>query len=305
MLVEFTKLKLMLMKSEPDVQFDQRCKEGMVLVDFVDCTLKGVSKDNSLKPIVLMINEPRKVLKFEGVEISDVLLSFKIQRDRIHRKLKIRQTVYCCRLLRRFKMKGSRAVNELRIVTLLPAPSSVKLERCYGCYEYQELVGALKDLCFYANFLCRYTTTYGKAKWKKLAIGVLRYLVCTQTVGLMYYLSDVPVPKKWKNGIDMVMRVDSNFAERSCDSKSSSNLVLQMNGCTIDVACLLQRKPAQDNAEAEWYGFAAACEWIEWYRGFSSELEIKFDGSTAMWWDGTLMCADGRMSRHRRVSKNE
>ena len=31
-LVEFTKLKLMLMKSEPDdiVQFDQRCKEGMV-----------------------------------------------------------------------------------------------------------------------------------------------------------------------------------------------------------------------------------------------------------------------------------
>ena len=66
-----------------------------------------------------------------------------------------------------------------------------------------------------------------------------------------------------------------------------------MNGCTIDAACLLQRKPAQDNAEAEWY------------RGFSSELEIKFDGSTAMWWDGTLMCADGRMSRHRRVSKNE
>ena len=62
-------------------------KGWYVLVDFVDCTLKGVSKDNSLKPRVLMINELRKVLKFEGVEISDVLLSFKIQRDRIHRKL--------------------------------------------------------------------------------------------------------------------------------------------------------------------------------------------------------------------------
>ncbi len=35
------------------------------------------------------------------------------------------------------------------------------------------------------------------------------------------------------------MWVDSNFGERSYDSKSSSGLVLQMNNCTIDAACLL------------------------------------------------------------------
>jgi hypothetical protein len=78
----------------------------------------------------------------------------------------------------------------------------------------------------------------------------------------------------------MLMWVDSNFAERSYDSKSSSGLVLQMNGCTIDAACLLQRRPAQDTAESEWYGFAAACKWVEWYRGFLSELEIGFSGPT-------------------------
>jgi hypothetical protein len=50
-MVEFTKLKLMLMKSEPDVHFIRRCKVGMVLVDSVDDTLGAcVSKNSLLKP---------------------------------------------------------------------------------------------------------------------------------------------------------------------------------------------------------------------------------------------------------------
>ena len=52
-----------------------------------------------------------------------------------------------------------------------------------------------KDLCFYVNFLCRYMTKYGEAQWK-LAIGVLRYLVGTQTMGLMYDMSEVPIPDR-------------------------------------------------------------------------------------------------------------
>jgi histone deacetylase 1/2 len=278
---EFTRLKLMLMNSEPNVYFIRRCEEVMILVNFVDDTLGGVTKNSSLKPEFL--TELRKTFEFEVVEDPDVFLSFEIARQRTQRKLKIHQTGYCGRLLRRFKMEESRAVNVPWTAALTPAPSSVKLE---SCYEYQELVGALiwlvntrKDLCFYVNFLCRYMTKYGEAQWK-LAIGVLRYLVGTQTMGLMYDMSEVPIPDRWGVGVNMVMWVDSNFAERSYDSKSSSGLILQMNGCTIDAACLLQRRPSQDTAEAEWYGFAAACKWVEWYRGFLSELEIKFDGPT-------------------------
>ena len=32
--------------------------------------------------------------------------------------------------------------------------------------------------------------------------------------------------------------------------------------------------------QSEWYGFASSSKWVEWYRGFLSELEIKFDGPT-------------------------
>ena len=255
----------------------------MVLVNFVDDTLGGVTKGSSLKPEFL--TELRKKFEFEVVEDPDVFLSFEIARQRKLRKLKIHQTGFCGRLLRRFKMVESRCLNVPWTSAPTPAPSSVKLE---SCYEYQELVGALiwlvntrKDLCFYINFLCRYMTKYGEAQWK-LAVGVLRYLNGTQTLGLMYDLSAVPKPEKWGEGVDMVMWVDSNFGERSYDSKSSSGLVLQMNNCTIDAACLLQRRPAQDTAESEWYGFASSSKWVEWYRGFLGELEINFSGPTSI-----------------------
>jgi hypothetical protein len=65
-MVEFTKLKLMLMKSEPDVHFVRRCKKGMVLVDSVDDTLGGVSKNSFLKPKFPTALQQRFVLK--GVE---------------------------------------------------------------------------------------------------------------------------------------------------------------------------------------------------------------------------------------------
>ena len=135
---EFTKLGLILMKSEPNVYFIRRGEEVMILVNFVDDTLGGVTKSSSLKPEFL--TELRKSFEFEVVEDPDVFLSFEIQRERKHRKLKIHQTGYCGRLLRRFKMTESRAVNVPWTVAATPAPSAVKLE---SCYEYQELVGAL------------------------------------------------------------------------------------------------------------------------------------------------------------------
>ena len=45
---------------------------------------------------------------------------------------------------------------------------------------------------------------------------------------------------------------------------------------------MLQRRPAQDTAESEWYGFASSSKWVEWYRGFLSELEIIFSGPTTI-----------------------
>ena len=78
------------MKSEPNVYFIRRREEVMVLVNFVDDTLGGVSKNSSLKSEFL--TELRKTFEFEVVEDPDVFLSFEIKRERSIRKLKIHQT---------------------------------------------------------------------------------------------------------------------------------------------------------------------------------------------------------------------
>jgi len=126
----------------------------------------------------------------------------------------------------------------------------------------------------------------------------------------LYDLSMFPLPLKWGEGVVITPWVDSNFAERESDSKSSSGLVMQLNGCTIDAQCLLQKRPAQDTAEAEWYGFAAICKWVEWYRGFLAELLVDIGGRTEIKHDNqaviSLLEDDQKLGRtlHWRIAQH-
>jgi hypothetical protein len=142
------------------------------------------------------------------------------------------------------------------------------------------------------------------------ALNVLRYVAGTIDMGLLYDLSMFPLPLKWGEGVVITPWVDSNFAERESDSKSSSGLVMQLNGCTIDAQCLLQKRPAQDTAEAEWYGFAAICKWVEWYRGFLAELLVDIGGRTEIKHDNqaviSLLEDDQKLGRtlHWRIAQH-
>ena len=122
---------------------------------------------------------------------------------------------------------------------------------------------------------------YSKVQYE-LGINVLRYLAGTREMGLRFDLSDVPLPLMWGEGVQIMSWVDSNFAERESDSKSTSGLVFQLNNCTIDANCILQKRPAQDTAEAEWYGFASMCKWVEYYRNLLIEFRISIVGPTTI-----------------------
>jgi hypothetical protein len=277
-------LKLCLLqqhKSDPNSYF--LFNDGFVLImaNFVDDTICGVSKNSMLKEDFLKVL--RTHFEIEVTENPTEFLGFELVRDRPNRKLQILQTGYMKSLLRQYQMMDCRPLKTPWCNVKFPAPSTIKKEECY---EYQELVGAMiwlthtrKDLNFYISVLCRYMSRFGKNQWD-LAVNVLRYIAGTSSMGLMYDLSEVPVPAKWGEGVVITPWVDSNFAERESDSKSSSGLVFQLNGCTIDAQCLLQKRPAQDTAESEWYGFQAMCKWVEWYRGFLSELQIDLGGRT-------------------------
>lgn len=44
---------------------------------------------------------------------------------------------------------------------------------------------------------------------------------------------------------------------------------------SIDAATILQKRPAQDTAEAKWYGLVCVSKWVEWYVGLLNELLLK------------------------------
>ena len=255
----------------------------LVMGNFVDDTMCAVSKTGNLKQ--LFLTELRKHFELEVVDDPKDFLGFEIDRDRQHRKMRIHQTGFIADLLFKYQMSDCRPLKTPWVNVKFPPPSTVVLQ---ACYLYQELVGCLiwvlhtrKDLCFYISVLCRYMSRYCKVQWE-LGINVLRYLAGTREMGLTFDLSDVPLPLTWGEGVKVLSWVDSNFAERESDSKSTSGLVFQLNDCTIDANCILQKRPAQDTAEAEWYGFAAMCKWVEYYRNLLIEFRISIVGPTTI-----------------------
>ena len=84
----------------------------------------------------------------------------------------------------------------------------------------------------------------------------------------------------------------------------------QLNGCTIDAVCLMQKRPAQDTAEAEWYGLVFMCRWIEWYRQVFSEIGLIVTGPTTIRHDnqvvGSLIQDNDKLGRtlHWRIAQH-
>ena len=271
-------------KLDPNAYMKFDDANGVLLMgNFVDDTMCAVSKEGNLKQQFL--TELRKHFELEVVDDPKDFLGFEIDRDRQHRKIRIHQTGFIAELLTKYQMSDCRPLKTPWVNVKFPPPSTVELQ---ACYMYQELVGALiwtlhtrKDLCFYLSVLCRYMSRYSKVQWE-LGINVLRYLAGTRDLGLLYDLSQVPLPLIWGEGVKLLSWVDSNFAERESDSKSSSGLVFQLNDCTIDANCILQKRPAQDTAEAEWYGFASMCKWTEYFRNILIAFRISIVGPTTI-----------------------
>ena len=144
-----------------------------------------------------------------------------------------------------------------------------------------------KDICFYVSYLCRFMRKFGAEQWN-LAMRVMRYLAGTSDMQLVFDVSKYP-QCVFGEGVEVQCWVDSSFADRVQDSRSSSGLLFQLNGCTIDAVCMLQKRPAQDTCEAEWYGVQALCKWIEWYRALLGELKIKYASPTVVRHDNQVV----------------
>jgi hypothetical protein len=274
----FAELHMTVLMSEPNVYIFTEIFEGnfevIVLATWVDDNIGGSSTSRLRTQLITGL---RRFFELEEFLEPNHFLGFEIERNRATRYMKIHQTPFLLDVLAQFNMSDCKP-KTIPWHNITPVePATVKLE---PAYPYQKLVGSVlwlchtrKDVCYYIHFLCQYMGRYGSVQWN-LAVGLLRYLSGTREIGLVYDLSEYPLAP-WGEGLTVTPWVDSNFAARPWDSKSSSGVVFQINGCTIDAATVLQKRPAQDTAEAEWYGLVCVSKWVEWYVGLLNELLLK------------------------------
>jgi hypothetical protein len=138
-------------KSDPNFYFVMKNDAVLLLANFVDDTLCGVSKNSTLKEDFLAYL--RSHFEIEVTDDPSEFLGFELVRDRSNRKMKIQQSGYALQLLKKYQMVDCRPLKTPWVNVKFPPPATVKKE---GCYPYQELVGALiwmthtrKDLNFY------------------------------------------------------------------------------------------------------------------------------------------------------------
>jgi hypothetical protein len=149
-------------------------------------------------------------------------------------------------------------------------PSEAEQERM-SRRPYRSLIGALQylvngtrpDIAFAVSYLSRFCENPREVHWNA-AIRVVRYLKGTADMGITYKGNDGLVTfKAW---------CDADWASDSQTRRSTTGLMLTMNGGPVVFKSKLQRTVALSTAEAEYTAISICAQEVLWARTLLEEL---------------------------------
>jgi hypothetical protein len=241
--------------------------KGVSLVLYVDDGLiAGIDRQSIERLLSAMSNA------FE-ITHGDVsyYLGLEIDRDRRNRTLHIHQEGYIGTLLDRFSMADCNPAST-------PAETSLNLSDCEpakpNSFPYREIVGGLMylstgsrpDISFTVGLLSRQLDKPSLTHWNA-AKRVLRYLSGTRRTGIRY-----SIPKN----IDLINQLisfsDADFAACLTTRKSTSGVVLSLNGGPVTWFSRKQSNISTSTTEAEYVAAHDASREISWIRQLLAEL---------------------------------
>jgi len=197
-------------------------------------------------------------------------LGFEIKRDRAARTLHISQKRYTSGLLAKYGMihsnPRSTPMDPNVQLSIEGEPLDIKM------YPYSEVVGSLlylavcsrPDISFAVGALARHMAKPTNDHWSA-AKGVLRYLVGTKELGIMF-----------GGGAQVQGYCDSDLAG-SEGRRSTTGFVFLLNGGAIAWSSKLQPSIATSTAEAEYMAAAAGIKDALWLRHLLKDLGVPAD----------------------------
>ena len=195
-----------------------------------------------------------------------LILGMRITRNRTNKILTIDNEVHINRMLTHFQMsdcqpKSTPATNEKLIQT--PKQDENIVDKPY----YQSIVGALNylqqttrpDIALATNQLCRHASNPGP-QHLIAAKRVLRYLRGTAHVGLTYSGGDEILEMDKPLPISIETWTDADWGGDLNDRKSTTGLVVKIDGCSVSWSTKKQATVALSTAEAEYMAIAAGVQ---------------------------------------------
>jgi len=140
---------------------------------------------------------------------------------------------------------------------------------------YRSLVGSLQyialsvrpDIAYSVNQLSRFLSNPGHEHW----LGgkrVLKYLKGTAKMSLMYMNYDATQSTR------VEVFCDADWAGDVDDRKSTTGIIIKVNGCTIMWLSKKQTTVALSTAEAEYIAIATAVQEVIWINQYLSEIGL-------------------------------
>jgi len=197
-------------------------------------------------------------------------LGLEIKRDRAARTLTVHQSRYAQGVLRKFGMEAGSQATPLKPGVQLSREQGVQLSHS----RYAELVGCLQyaaqhtrpDLAHATGVLARFMAAPTDQHWAA-ALGVLRYLLATRTLGIVYG-GESSSPSK-PEGF-----ADADYAGCPDTRRSTSGYVFMLHGGAVSWKSKRQACVTTSTAEAEYVAAVPMVQEGLWLKQLQSDLQL-------------------------------
>lgn len=223
------------------------------------------------------------------VSDAELYVGLQLDRDRIAKTIRVHQTRYAESVLARFNMMECHPAK-------VPADPNALLNKSQdddaenteetSNFPYRQIVGSLMylmigtrpDICFAVGKLSQFLESPTVVHWKA-AKRVLRYINGTKTHGLVFGSKEVV------GNNQLIAYGDADFAADEDTRKSTSGVLLLLNGAPVIWSSRKQTTVATSTTDAEYIAACEVAKEIVWARGLIGELGLKQLGPTQLFCD--------------------
>ncbi|KAL1540901.1 hypothetical protein AAHA92_25185 [Salvia divinorum] len=252
-------------------------KEVAYLVLYVDDMLVAAADMNEINSVK---HELQREFEMKDLGEAKRILEMDIIRNRNEDEIKLVQTDYFGKLIKKFQMQDSKVVSvplaqhfklSMQQIPKIEQEKSEMLK-----IPYANIIGSIMycvictrpDLAHGVSVTSRYMKEYGREHWSTLK-WMLRYIKGSRDIGILFKRQEV------EDDNPLIGYCDSDYASNIDSRKSQTCYIFKLHGAAISWKSTLQSVVALSTIEAEYIALTEALKEGVWLRGILNDFGVK------------------------------